>query len=437
MPLFQTLREKHPVFHYHGYHITQQDDCILLHFDFSIDGLCEFKPATKIFTKNLVLRNAFDGPLARDLVFHLGLVELISYWKCACPPRVVVHCGHLSHEEIVWWKRLWYHGLGEFFYCNQIETNQQDFLSLHCKCEPTTAQTTNFHSANFSLVPIGGGKDSCVTLDLLSEMKRDLMGFTVNDQPARTETFLAAGFSPEQMLRTHRQIDPALLHINKQGYLNGHTPFSAIVAFLGLYCAYLTGADNLVLSNEASANEASVPGTEVNHQYSKSFAFEQDMNGYIQQRFALPICYFSLLRPFHELQIAKQFAALPQYHLGFKSCNIGSKTNTWCCRCAKCLFVYLMLAPFLPEDHMIKIFGENLLESPHLTEELQALLGYRDEKPFECVGTIDEARAAFALLQGKPEAAQRLLRDFSVEHNIPASFLNTVERMLANASTTS
>ena len=434
---FEELRAAHPVFHYHGYHIAQEDEQIVLRFDFSIENLCEFHPTTTIDTSNLTLRNAFNSPSAQDLVFNLGLVELISYWKCVCPPEIVVHCGFLSAEEVDWWKRLWFHGLGEFFYRNKIETTIHDFVQTRCDNVTIFQQhRTIFHSGALSLVPVGGGKDSCVTLHLLGQMNRRLMGFTVNDQAARSETFAAAGYDSEQLLRTHRHVDPALLARNAEGCWNGHTPFSAIVAFLGLYSAYLIGADELVLSNEASANEASVPGTEVNHQYSKSYAFERDMNNYIQQRFGLPICYFSLLRPFHELQIAKQFAALPQYHFAFKSCNAGSKRNIWCCRCAKCLFVYLMLAPFLLEGQMVEIFGRNLLNSPYLAEDLQALLGNRHEKPFECVGTIEEARAAFDLLHDKPAAAQQMLRDFCSEHNIPAPFLTTVERMLAYVGTT-
>ena len=407
----------------------------MLRFVFSIDGLGEFSPTTIIDTRNLTLRNALDSPLAQDLVFSLGLVELISYWKCVCPPEIVVHCGHLNCDEIDWWKRLWYHGLGEFFYCNEIATNFDDFVRVRCE-SPMLPRTANkFCSANLALVPVGGGKDSCVSLHLFSEAKRNLMGFTVNDQLARNETFAAAGYSPEQMLRTHRQIDPMLLRVNAQDYFNGHTPFSAIVAFLGLFCAYLIGADELVLSNEASANEPSVLGTDVNHQYSKSYAFECDMNAYIQRRFALPIHYFSLLRPFSELQIAKKFSALTHYHDVFKSCNVGSKKNVWCGNCAKCLFVYLMLAPFLSKADLKEIFGENLLELAELSGELQALLGQTAEKPFECVGTVEEAQAAFRALNGDTSLMQNLLAQWNAEHNLPPAFLSITERMHNYVST--
>jgi len=427
---FNQLRTLHPVFHYRAYHIARKDGCIRLQYDFSIDGLCEFHPQIVIDTPSLPLLNAWDGPMARELVFALGLVELISYWKCVCPPVIMIHCGALNEEEIAWWKRLWCHGLGEFFYRNGIETNPEDFVSVQCDGESRPADTA-YRIAGISLVPVGGGKDSCVTLHLLGQMSRPLYGFTANDQCARAQTFAAAGYPPERLLRTHRGIDPELLRRNAEGYWNGHTPFSAVVAFLGILCAYLIGAEDLVLSNEASANEASVPGTAVNHQYSKSYAFEREMNAYIARRFDLPIRYFSLLRPFGELQIAKQFAALPQYHFAFRSCNAGSKRNAWCGRCAKCLFVYLMLAPFLPERRMAEIFGENLLEAPELREDLRALLGQKEEKPFECVGTVEEARAALAMLEGRPEAARRLLRAWNPEHNVPPEFLPALERMHA------
>ena len=434
MMQFEDLRARYGVFHYHGYHIAREPERILVQFDFSIEGLCEFHPTTAIDTRGLPLRNAFDGPLARELVFSLGLVALISYWKCACPPVVKVHCGALDMEEIAWWKRLWYHGLGEFFYRNGIQTDFDSFLSVECIGAREGISAEKFVRMDLSLVPVGGGKDSCVTLQLLRDIGRPLFGFTVNDQPARSASFASAGFGLERMLRTYRTIDPALLARNAEGFPNGHTPFSAIVAFLGLYCAYLIGAGELVLSNEASANEVTVPGTDVNHQYSKSYRFECDCNAYIARRLGLPIRYFSLLRPFHELQIAKQFTALPQYHVAFRSCNAGSRRNAWCGCCAKCLFVYLMLAPFLPEAGLVEIFGGNLLEKPELQGELRALLGESQEKPFECVGTTEEARAALNLLEGRPECAEKLLRSWNDEHNIPAEFLPAVERMHAYVS---
>ena len=448
MHTFESLRREWPVFAYDGYHITREPDGIRLRFDFSVDGLCAFHPETLIRTDNLTLLNAFDSETARAIVFSLGLTEAVSYYKAVCPPVIEVRCGALTDEQIRWWKKLWFHGLGEFFYRNGIETTEAEFADVRCTGTPIRA-AGDFVSGGMHIVPVGGGKDSAVTLSLLEKEKDRIFGFTVNDQPARTDTLTAAGLPASRMIRTLRTIDPELLRLNREGYLNGHTPFSAIVAFLSLYCAYLIGAENIVLSNESSANESTVSGSDVNHQYSKSYTFERDFTAYTRDVLGLPIRYFSLLRPFNEMQIAKQFAALPQYHAVFRSCNVGSKKNVWCGGCAKCLFVWCILSPFLSEDALTRIFGENLLEKPSLLPELEALCGLSKEKPFECIGTVREvcdalrktAAAYTAAGQPLPALLQSVigrlpsadgddpLSDFNDEHNVPDAFMPYVEEM--------
>ena len=447
MHTFESLRRDYPVFAYDGFRITREDGGVRLRFDFSVEGLCAFHPETFIRTDGLTLLNDPDSEAARAIVFALGLTEAVSYYKAVCSPVIEVRCGALTDAQKKWWKKLWFHGLGEFFYRNGIETTETDFVDVRCAGtwqKPACA----FVRGGTHIVPIGGGKDSAVTLSLLQNEKDKIYGFTVNDQQARTDTMTAAGLPASRILRTHRTIDPELLRLNREGFLNGHTPFSAIVAFLSLYCAYLIGAENIVLSNESSANESTVSGSDVNHQYSKSYTFERDFTAYTRDVLGLPIRYFSLLRPFNEMQIAKQFAALPQYHAVFRSCNVGSKKNVWCCGCAKCLFVWCILSPFLSEDALTGIFGENLLEKPSLLPELEALCGLSAEKPFECIGTVrevcaalrrtaDKYRAAGAslpvLLRGVidrlPPAEDDPLLDRNDEHNVPDTFMPYVEEM--------
>ena len=68
-----------------------------------------------------------------------------------------------------------------------------------------------------------------------------------------------------------------MLQLNSEGYINGHTPFSAIVAFSSVLTAALNGQKYITLSNENSANESTVKDSKVNHQYSKSYEFELDL----------------------------------------------------------------------------------------------------------------------------------------------------------------
>ncbi len=451
---FKALREKYPVFSYDGYHIEKHDGYIEIKYDFKIENLCEFHPVTKIVTSNLNVVNSPDGGMGKKLVFALGMAEAVSYWKCACPPAFVVNCGDVDESAAEWWKRLWFNGLSELFYRNSIETDIGGFVNISSR-GVNDFENCGIKKSGLSIVPIGGGKDSDVTLDLLSDMHDKVMGFTVNDQGARTEAAEVSGIGKDRVIRTLRTIDPELIKRNAEGFINGHTPFSSVVAFLSAYCAYLIGAKNIILSNEASANESNIEGTQINHQYSKSYQFESDFNYYMKNHLGFDVRYFSLLRPFNELQIAAQFSQLEKYHKVFKSCNAGSKKNVWCCNCAKCLFVYIILSPFLSEEKLVEIFGCNMLEKYELVRDFEGLAGLSGVKPFECIGTVSEVCTALnmtalryireekdlpALLEHYIERTKDtsvdtgLFRYFNKENNIPGEFIKYAERMYENVS---
>jgi hypothetical protein len=216
----------------------------------------------------------------------------------------------------------------------------------------------------------------------------------INPRDASLQTAYKAGFDDQEIFKLNRTIDPELLKLNEMGYLNGHTPFSAMLAFTSLLVAVLSGAGEIALSNESSANEPTIPGTKINHQYSKSLEFEKDFRWYVENYITGSIQYYSYLRPLNELQICGLFAEYGDHHGTFRSCNVGSKTNSWCGECPKCLFTYIMLSVFLGKDKMIKVFGTDLYAKESLTATLDQLCGFTDEKPFECVGTIDEVNLA-------------------------------------------
>ena len=449
---FDSLRKKFPVFKYKSYSLTRDESNIYISYDFETENLASFKPEIRIDISNLTLVNGFDSPAGRDIVFLLGMVEAVSYLKAACSPLLKVQCGCLGEDEKIWWKKLYYNGLGEFFYRNKINVSFDDFLTIEADSE--TAENSDFQAVitpGRSVVPVGGGKDSAVTAELVKKSHPDILFLTVNSQQARTDTVLSAGYTENDIIKTYRKISPELLELNKKGFLNGHTPFSAIVAFLSCYCAYITGSENIILSNESSANESNIRGLSVNHQYSKSYEFEKDFTSYIGSRITDKIRYFSILRPFNELQIAKEFCRHENYLFKFRSCNAGSKQNKWCCKCPKCLFVFCMLSAFLSLEKLTEVFGENLLDKKEMENDFKGLSGLSPVKPFECVGTAEELKYALSLCSEKliKEGKQlpcllklfresfdtdkilkeNVLNEFNGEHNIPYEFLKDINEM--------
>ncbi len=387
---FLQLRKENPVFIYHNFNIDDAG----FSFHFSI-GEYHFYPAWK-WNGNYISHKT-DRKLLETLVFSLGMAELVSYWKCACPPEVHVKCGALDDFQIKWWKKLYYNGLGEFFYRNGIKTDFDSFM----KIIPDNSVPPVFNESGIerkgALIPVGGGKDSVVTLELLSEMKKDNLCYIINPRGATLNCAHTAGYSDEQIVGLSRTIDKGLLERNAAGWLNGHTPFSAIVAFSAYLCAVLTGKKYIALSNESSANESYVDGTDINHQYSKSTEFEQDFREYTCKYFLKSPEYFSLLRPWSEWQIAREFVKYPKYFPVFQSCNLGSKTDTWCGKCAKCLYVYILLSAFLDDDILTEIFGTNMLDNPEFMGMFDGLVLDGIDKPFECVGTRDEIRLSLEM----------------------------------------
>ena len=411
---YEEFRKRYPEFIYHSYEMEEQGDFLQVTYHFEIPGLAEFSPAwtfprPRAAEGNVPEQGKLKGNtdrLLEKMVFSLGMTELVSYWKITCSPLVKVKAGSLTGEQIQWWKDLYFHGLGEFFYVNGIrEAEISGFMEIQAEGEAeetaadkSQAEETAAMSAQVPvLVPIGGGKDSAVTLELLKEAGQRVMGYIINPRGATLQTAEKAGLSESQVISVRRTLDKNMLELNKQGFLNGHTPFSAIVAFSSLIAARLYGLSWVALSNEASANESTVAGSMVNHQYSKSFRFEKDFHDYAARYLPGSAYYFSLLRPLSEFQIARYFAGCRQYHPVFRSCNAGSKTDSWCGHCPKCLFVYLILSPFLDPEEVREIFGRDMLEDESLRDTLEKLTGIQEEKPFECVGSRSEINTAIVI----------------------------------------
>jgi hypothetical protein len=392
---FEEYRQKYKTMTFDKYDISETDEEISVTYYFNIHDLQAFTPTLRIKKKDIFVEQNRDDEF-KYLIFNIGMIELISYWKCACPYNVIIKCGYLTKEQCEWFKKVYYYGLGEFFYTNGIDISYDDFMNITCDYkEVNIAYISSEFDYVGNIIPIGGGKDSVVSLELLKDVPRNYC-FLLNPKKDSLSCAEIAGYTNDKIIEIYRTIDQNLIRLNNEGYLNGHTPFSALLAFISYFTAYLTRTKYIVLSNESSANESNVVGTKVNHQYSKSYEFETDFYQYTNKYLDKNIKYFSLLRPLSELQIAMLFSHYEKYYAVFKSCNVGSKNQNWnwCCECAKCLFVYIVLSPFLYKERLINIFHEDLFEKENYLNTFKELCGFSDNKPFDCVGTYEEVSYA-------------------------------------------
>ena len=352
---------------------------------------------------------------AARLVF---LLAGVSYYKTAAPPVIDLGPTALTAAELALLREFYLQGLGEFAYRNTL-----DLTALRIEAQRADEQTPGPQPASRqrALVPFGGGIDSIVVVERVRRLA-DAALFVVSrpaDRFAAIEEPAAVTGLP--VVRAGREIDPQLLQSAELGFLNGHVPVTGILSAIAVLAAVLEDRDAVVMSNEWSASIPTLQyqGRPVNHQYSKSADFEAAFRGVLAGRPE----YFSWLRDRTELWVGREFAALEQYHPSFRSCNKAFYTDParrldhWCGQCDKCCFIDLILAPFTPATSLRKIFQQSgePLDDPDLAPKFRALLG-AGVKPFECVGEVNECRAAVLLAARRDDrAGTRLLQDLAAE----------------------
>ncbi len=436
---YQELPAKHPIFHYQSFsHSLSSDQTFCCTFNYALENGPTFIHRLYYYNIDPELLTNQSPLLIDNLVFHLGLVEMFSYWKLAASPTINIAAGHLEAQQLDFWQQLFLGGMGEYFYQNQIDIfyqrplkftfNSSNHISLsHSNSNSfATAQNAYKPAANSSSLPraalgIGGGKDSSVMLSLFHSAAANFSNYIM--LPAAPAAAKIAAATNQPTYTFTRFLDPQIKALNAQNYLNGHVPFSAIFAFASTLAAVLYGHDYIFVGNENSADQPTLiwQNQSINHQYSKSTEFEQAFRKYSTQYLINNIEYYSLLRPFSELKIAQIFSSNPEYFSLFRSCNRGQQTNSWCHNCPKCLFVYLLLSPFINEQILSsQIFSHSLWDNLDLRPDLKQLLGFADRKPFECIGTINESRLAFYLT----------LQKFN-SHNLPPLLATLAPQILA------
>ena len=351
----------------------------------------------KIFLpKKPVLKNVPRKLLDRALS-DLHIVLGISYYKLYCPPKIKLK-RKLSKNQAEFWNTVYERGLGEFFFQNKINFRGLINFPSHKKA---SFEPLNFPRKNRALLGIGGGKDSLVAAELLRRTKTSTDAFVVETNKGNSLTDTLIEKIGIDSLAVERKLDEKILKTLPGAY-NGHVPISAIFAFLGYLLAVLYDYRYIIVANEQSSNFGNVKylGKDINHQWSKSSEFEDLFQKYTKEFLSPDITYFSMLRPYHEIRIAEMFSRERKYFPFFTSCNRNflitkdRPQTLWCGECPKCAFAFTIFSAFLSKKDLVGIFGNNLYDDEKLAQLFADILGYGKMKPFDCVGTFEESRAA-------------------------------------------
>lgn len=370
---------------------------------------------------------------AQGLLALLHWVAGVSYYKAALPDELEFgdgggdDGGSPGPATAALLAALYSEGLGELAYRNGLPALPRPRLAIAAgspAAAPGAAPPAEREQMPARvLVPVGGGKDSAVALEIVRRAATETLLFSIGDAPPIARTAAVAGL-PRLVAR--RALDPLLFELNAAGAINGHVPITAIVSCVALLTAALHGCDAVAMANERSASRGNVEwdGVEVNHQFSKSLRAERLLSAALRELGpGTPRC-FSVLRPASELAIARGFVRLERYHRAFTSCNAlfrldeQRRASSWCCDCPKCRFVFLALAPFSSPQELRELFGRDLLADERQYEGFALLAASGGHKPFECVGEEQESLAAMRLL-----AADERWRSHAVVERLAAEVL--------------
>lgn len=360
-----------------------------------------------------------DWPRVSGLLTLLGAVAGLSYYKAAAPDRFVIEAPGMTKEGADYLALVITHGLAEFAYRQGLDSPLTPTLEVPGGFHTAWPADSHITPEGDPLVPIGGGKDSVVTVELLAAARMHPVQFAVNPNQVISRVARIKG---HPLIHATRTIDPRLIELNSEGARNGHVPVTAINSLVALVQARLVGFGPVVMSLEASASEPTLwwDSMPVNHQWSKSSEAEALLQDVLGPQAGLSAgAYFSLLRPYSEMQIARYFSQLREYHPVINSCNRAFRQGVddarWCADCDKCRFIFLLLSPFVPSSSLTRMFADNLLDNPAQIEGYRALLGLHEHRPFECVGEQAESMVAMNWIahqeEWKSKAVVKALRD--------------------------
>jgi UDP-N-acetyl-alpha-D-muramoyl-L-alanyl-L-glutamate epimerase len=351
------------------------------------------------FTESITFETGGDllSPATQSVIGLWYLVAGLSYYKTGAARVIDLGTTTVGEAGMDFFRAALVDGLAEYSFRNQLPLTDVKIIGG----TPVSLNEAAIDSTKV-VTPFGGGIDSVVTVTHLSPLISQSL-FIMSPASGTFDPLEAtAAVTGLPILRVTRSLDPKLFD-KTTSFINGHVPVTAMVTLLACASALAHGFGGVAMSNEHSASVPNLEwnGQSVNHQWSKSAEAESLLAEAVAERVGPDFVVASYLRNRSELWVAQEMAQQSKYLPVFRSCNRAfaqegsQRAENWCGECDKCLFINLVLAPFISRNELRAIFGSEPLANPALVAQLEVLVGLGTEhKPFECVGDPDESAAA-------------------------------------------
>ncbi len=349
---------------------------------------------------------AYDEALLDRALFLAFCLVGTSYYKTFAGSDVHFERGSIDEWQSMFLAHVYQEGLSQYAFENKLT---RDDLAHFSTIGDRKQLAPLPYVGEGVLVLQSGGKDSLLVASSLEKQEIPYTPWYVS-QGASYPRLLDKLKYPLRVAK--RRIDREhLSEATAAGARNGHVPVTYIMMSYAVVQAILSGHSTVLVAigHEGEEPHEWLGDLPVNHQWSKTWQAEQLFAEYVTRYISPDIHVGSPLRSLSELRVAELFVdtAWERFGASFSSCNeanyrqgVDNETLQWCGTCPKCANSYLLFAPFV-EPHVLHArLGGALFEKAALESVFKGLLGIDGVmKPFECVGEVDELRAAYHAAQ--------------------------------------
>jgi len=300
--------------------------------------LLRFRAGKDHYTSSVVRPNLMEQDLRginsdtwHRVVTSIGLTIVPFHFLLTDFAAVRVECGTMAEGARDFFEEYFRCGLAEFRYRQGLDPTRA--IRVYSNGAGIPPSPKDVETEPKILMLNGGGKDTAVMAELLKETGLNCEWCSIDMRKQQQLLIEASGIDRSHIVDF--KIDPQISRNAR--YPWGHVPFTALYMCLSLIPALAYRFRYVTLGNEYSASfgNTNYKGAEVNHQYSKSYAYELAFSRYLANNIVRGVSYFSVLRPFHDIRIAAMLSRMDRYWGSFISCNKGP---FWCKKCPKCAF---------------------------------------------------------------------------------------------------